>query len=82
VVPTTSRPRPRSSERSSQSPVKSISLKVTLPRGWPADLERLAQAGLTVEKRRSGLSVAFSTATPEEALEKLKLVAGLLAPKP
>jgi hypothetical protein len=86
VVPTTSNPSRRSKSKSADipqgSPIKSIRLIFTLDAA-PGQLERLAaEKGFAVEEKGGGVSVVLTAATAEEALAKLRLVAGLLAPKP
>jgi hypothetical protein len=86
VVPTTSHPSRRSSRSrkgsTNQGPLKSIRLTFTLIGAGRAQLERLAaEKGLTVEEKGGDLSIAFAAASPDDALAKLRLVAGLLAPK-
>jgi len=87
VVPTTSHPsrRSRGSKTGSitqGSPLKSIRLTVTLIGAGRAQLERLAaEKGLTLEERGGDLSIAFTAASPEDALVQLRLLAGLIAPK-
>lgn len=76
-MPTTSRPaRPAQGK----APIKGIRLKVRLaPSGSLAELAK--QKGLSVEQARGALSVSFTAATPDEALEKLRLLSSVLAPK-
>jgi hypothetical protein len=86
VVPTTSHPPRRSKSNSGSisqgSPLRSIRLKVTLTGAAAGDLGRLAaEKGLNVEKKGGDLSVAFTAASPEEALAQLRLLSSLLAPK-
>jgi hypothetical protein len=86
VVPTTSNPpRPSRSKRGSVtqgSPLKSIRLTVTLAGSARGDLGRLAaEKGLAVKEKDGDLSIAFAAATADEALEKLRLLTGLLAKK-
>ena len=87
MVPTTSHPSRRSSRSKTGSitqgtPLKSIRLTVTLIGVGRAQLERLAaEKGLTVEEKGGDLSIAFAAASPEEALARLRLLAGLLVPK-
>jgi hypothetical protein len=53
---------------------------VTLPSS--ASLAELAEEkGLAVERARGALSISFRAATADEALEKLRLLTSLLAPK-
>jgi hypothetical protein len=40
-----------------------------------------ADKGLTVEEKGGDLSLAFTAASPEDALAQLRLLTGLLAPK-
>jgi len=85
-VRTTSRPPSRSTRSSGNfakgSPLKSVSISVTLVGAGNGDLKRLAaEKGLTVEERGGDLTLLIKAATPEEALAKLGLLTGLLAQK-
>ena len=83
MVPTTSQPPRRTSSRGSTpqgSPLKGISLKVTVNGPSGKQVARLAVSkGLSVEEDGGSISIVISTATPEEALEKLGVVSGILA---
>jgi len=76
VVRTTSRPARRARAK---GPIKGITLKVTLDYSDPLAL-LAKERGMTVERTRGALSISFTAATTDEALEKLRLLSSLLAP--
>ena len=92
MVPTTSQPQRRSRDRNgslplpqgSSNPLKSIHLTVTLVGASPGQLQRLAaEKALAVEEKRGRrVSFVLEAATPEDALAKLRLLTGVIAPKP
>jgi hypothetical protein len=85
VVPTTSQPPRRSRGKAGLqhgNPLKSIALTVTLSDARREDLERLAgENGLTLEKSGGGTSLSFTATGADEALERLRLLADILASK-
>ncbi len=86
MVPTTSQP-PRHSKSKGHvqhgNPLKSITLTVNLAGSQSEDLAPLAaEKGVTLEERGGGrISLSFTASTPDEALERLRLLANLLAKK-
>jgi hypothetical protein len=77
VVRTTSRPARRAQGK---GPIKGIRLKVTLD---SSDLiaQQAEEKGMAVERSKGALSITFSAATSDEALEKLRVLSSLLSPK-
>ena len=81
MVPTTSRHQRRIRGRGgSGNPIKRIKLTVTLS---PADAKELArqaaERGVSVDLSHGALS--FTADSPDEALERLRVLGDLLAPK-
>ncbi len=86
MVPTTSRPPRRSKGKHGSAaqgnPLKSIRLDITLVGAARGELKRLAaEKGIPIEEKGGDLSVAFTAASPEEALAQLELLTSVLARK-
>jgi hypothetical protein len=85
VVHTTSRPRRRSSGNKGKlqtKPLNHFDLKITAhaPEGWP---ERSASLeGIAVEEKGENVSFSVSADTPEEMIDKLKLIERIFSSKP
>ena len=72
----------RSGRASPVEPIKRVTLKVTLKgRGHEGILGTAEQGGLKIEEKAGRVSLSFEATSPDEALDKLRLLAGLLSRK-